>query len=59
MEKPSQLIFAMRSHHAGNDSTNAYPLNGASPMGTRLPYDAQQNSAPVTYYEMIVIIWER
>lgn len=52
MEKPSQLIFAMRAHYAGNEgSPNSYPLPGVP--GNRLPYDNRQNSAPVTYYEMI------
>ena len=55
MEKPSQLIFAMRAHYAGNDATNAFPLPGANPMGTRLPYDAQANSGAVQYYEIVQV----
>ena len=55
MEKPTQLIFAMRSVHAGNDSVNAFPLPGQSPMGTRLPYDQQPNSGAVQYYEILQI----
>jgi len=55
MEKPSQLIFAMRAYYAGNDSTNAFPLPGANPMGTRLPYDAQPNSGAVQYYEIVQV----
>lgn len=55
MEKPTQLIFAMRAIHLGNDTVNAYPLNGASPMGTRLPYDSRPNSGAVQYYEIVQV----
>lgn len=54
MEKPSQLIFAMRAHYAGNDANpNQYPL--PSTPGNRLPYDAQANSGAVQYYEIVQI----
>jgi len=31
MEKPSQLIFAMRAHYAGNDANGAFPYDNANP----------------------------
>ena len=54
MEKPTQLIFAMRSHYAGNDAaTNDFPLPGAK--GNRLPYDQQPNSGAQQYYEIVQV----
>ena len=54
MEKPSQLIFAMRAHYAGNEADpNSYPLPGVD--GNRLPYDANENSASTVYYEMVEV----
>lgn len=56
MEKPVQLIFAMRSHYAGNDSgNNAFPLPGAGAGNNRLPYDQTPNSLAVQYYEMVQV----
>lgn len=58
MEKPTQLIFAMRAHYAGNDTVNAFPLPGQNPMGTRLPYDQKANSLPEKqqFYEIVQVV---
>ena len=54
MEKPSQLIFAMRAHYAGNDaSPNQYPVPGVP--GNRLPYDSRENSVVPVYYEILQV----
>jgi hypothetical protein len=58
MDKPTQLIFAMRAHYTGNDTTNQYPLPGQNPMGSRLPFDNRPNSAAANlqYYEMVKVV---
>lgn len=54
MEKPTQLIFAMRAHYAGNDANpNQFPLPDTN--GNRLPYDQRANSATVQYYEIVQV----
>jgi len=54
MDKPTQLIFAMRAHYAGNEgSNNEYPLPNVP--GSRLPYDAQENSGATQYYEILQV----
>ena len=58
MEKPVQLIFAMRSYYAGNESGgNDFPLPETT-ANHRLPYDQHPNSMSDAsqYYEMVTVI---